>query len=153
MTMQLTLHTDYAFRLLIYLAVRQDRAATVQEVARAYRISANHMAKVAQRLVQLGYIRSVRGRGGGMTLRVKPDAINLGELVRQTENTLAIVECFGEGGDCPIEPACGLKPVLKKAQSAFFDEVSRHTLADILDRPQRLVSILVEGRPTRAVRS
>jgi len=143
--MQLTMHTDYALRMLLYLAVRSG-AATVQEVAEAYGVSANHMAKVAQRLTQLGYVRSIRGRGGGLELRVKPESINIGQLVRQTENTLALVACFDERSGCPIEPECGLRRVLKNAQDAFFAELSRHNLADLVKRPQRLAALLVNGR-------
>lgn len=143
--MQLTMHTDYALRLLIYLAIHEDRPATVQGVADAYRVSANHMAKVAQRLTQLGYVHSTRGRGGGLRLGVPPESINIGTLIRQTENTLALVACFEENSHCPIEPECGLKRVLKKAQGAFLMELSRHTLADLVAKPQRLATLLVHG--------
>jgi len=147
--MQLTTHTDYALRLLIYLSIHRGQSASVPIVAGAYGISANHLAKVAQRLAQLGYVRSKRGRGGGLQLRVTPEAINIGRLVRQTENTLALVECFGKESGCPIEPACGLKAMLKRAQNGFFAELDRYTLADLSEEPQRLASLLVRGRPTR----
>lgn len=144
--MQLTMHTDYALRLLIYLVAHQG-PATVQIVADAYGVSANHMAKVAQRLTQLGYIRATRGRGGGLELCVKPETINLGQLVRQTEKTLALVACFDEEKGCPIEPECGLKLVLKSAQDAFFAELSHHTVKDLVKRPHHLAAVLVRGRP------
>lgn len=143
--MQLTMHTDYALRLLIYLAAHPG-PATVQVVADAYGVSANHMAKVARRVTQLGYVRALRGRGGGLELRVKPETINLGKLVRQTEKSLALVACFDEASGCPIEPECSLKLVLSRAQDAFFAELSRHTLQDLVNRPQRLAAILVRGR-------
>ncbi len=88
--MQLTTHTDYALRLLIYLAVRDDHMpATVQAAATRYGISANHMAKVAQTLVQLGHIDSRRGRGGGLTLARAPAEINIGAVVRQDRKPAA----------------------------------------------------------------
>jgi Rrf2 family transcriptional regulator, nitric oxide-sensitive transcriptional repressor len=145
--MQLTLHTDYALRLLIYLAIHPDRPATVQGVAEAYGISANHLAKVAQSLVQAGYVRSARGRGGGLHLAALPDTMNLGEIVRQLEGTRTLVACFGDDSDCPIEPECGLKRVLKQAQDAFFAELDHYTLADLLKKPQRLATLLVRGSP------
>lgn len=147
--MQLTMHTDYALRLLIFLAVRQGQSATVQEVAEAYHVSTNHMAKVAQRLTQLGYVHSTRGRGGGLRLGVAPESINLGDLVRQTENTLTLVECFEANSGCPIEPECGLKRVLKQAQDAFFAELSRLTLADLVTRPQRFTALQVKSSVLR----
>ena len=144
--MQLTLHTDYALRLLMYLAAHEGRAATVPQVSAAYGVSANHMAKIAQQLTQLGYVRSTRGRGGGLHLKVPPQTINLGRLVRQTENTLALVECFGEENTCPIEPQCGLSRVLRRAQDAFFAELTRHTLADLVAKPHRLTPLLIRGQ-------
>lgn len=144
--MQMTLHTDYALRLLIYLAIHPDRPGTVQGVADAYGISANHLAKVAQSLAQAGYVRGVRGRGGGLHLAMPPGELNLGDIVRDLEGTRTLVACFGDHSDCPIEPECGLKRVLKQAQDAFFAELDRYTLADLLKKPQRLATLLVHGR-------
>ena len=129
--MQLTTHTDYALRLLIYLAIAPaGRSATVQDAASRYGISANHMARVAQTLVQLGYIHSRRGRGGGLELAHAPGTLRLGRLVRETEN-LQLLECFGPASSCPIEPSCQLKRVLSRAQEAFLEVLDEFTLADI----------------------
>jgi len=85
--MQLTTHTDYSLRLLIYLGLSRDKApATVQEIALSYGISANHIAKGAQTLTRLGYVKSLRGRGGGLVLAGDPERISVGEVDRQTEN-------------------------------------------------------------------
>ena len=145
--MQLTMHTDYALRLLIYLAVHNHAPAPVQEAAAAYGISGNHLAKVAQKLTQLGYVRSIRGRRGGLLLGLPPEEINLGKLVRETEPTLALVACFEPDSGCPIEPACGLKRVLQDAQVAFFESLEQYTLADLVARPGKLVTLLVNSRP------
>ncbi|HET7314620.1 Rrf2 family transcriptional regulator [Salinisphaera sp.] len=136
--MQLTTHTDYALRLLIYLAIRNDAMpATIQAVATRYRVSANHMAKVAQTLVQLGYLHSHRGRGGGLTLARPAEKINLGALVRQTEN-LRLLECFGPNSTCPIDPICGLKSVLGRAQEAFLEVLDGYTLAALISNDNEL---------------
>lgn len=140
--MQLTTHTDYALRLLIYLALSEDDApATVQQAALSYGISANHIAKVAQTLVQLGYIKSLRGRGGGLVLARPAEKIVVGEVVRQTEN-LRLLECFGPDSSCPIDPACILKGMLGRAQDAFLKELDRHTLADLIDNGEELRALL-----------
>lgn len=141
--MQLTTHTDYALRLLIYLALSEEDAppATVQEVALSYGISANHIAKVAQTLVQLGYIKSLRGRGGGLVLEQRAREIVIGEVVRQTEN-LRLLECFGPDSSCPIDPACLLKGLLGRAQEAFLQELDRHTLADLIANGDELRGLL-----------
>jgi Rrf2 family nitric oxide-sensitive transcriptional repressor len=130
--MHLTSHTDYSLRLLIYLALKPDHGqATVQEVATRYGISSNHVAKVAQKLVQLGYVVSHRGRGGGLALALAPEEINVGQVVRGTE-PLELLECFGANSTCPIDPSCRLKGVLHEAQRAFLEVIDRYTLADLV---------------------
>lgn len=140
--MQLTSHTDYALRLLIYLAVSPvDQQATVQHAARRYGISAHHLAKVAQTLVQLGYIQSLRGRGGGLKLAHPASSISLGQVVRQIEN-LQLLECFGADSSCPIEPACNLKRVLVKAQHAFLEVLDNYNLTDLTSNRDKIYNLL-----------
>ncbi|MDT0636023.1 Rrf2 family transcriptional regulator [Spectribacter hydrogenoxidans] len=140
--MQLTTHTDYSLRLLIYLGIHSgDRPATVQDAANRYGISANHLAKVAQTLVQLGYIHSHRGRGGGLELALPVAEINVGAVVRQTEN-LQLLECFGPNSTCPIDPACKLKGVLGKAQQAFLEVLDSYRLSDLISNRDRLRKLL-----------
>lgn len=141
--MQLTTHTDYSLRLLIYLGLSRDKApATVQEIALSYGISANHIAKVAQTLTRLGYVKSLRGRGGGLVLAGTPERISVGEVVRQTEN-LKLLECFGENSSCPIDPACTLKKVLGRAQEAFLQVLDGYTLAELITNDTELRGLLL----------
>jgi len=148
--MKLTTHTDYALRLLIYLAVRSDKMpATVQAAATHYGISSNHLAKVAQTLVQLGYVASLRGRGGGLRLQRPAEEIRIGTLVRQTEN-LELLECFGPNSSCPIEPGCRLKNVLWKAQQAFLEILDGYVLADLAGNEQEL-RLLLSASPVQSL--
>lgn len=143
--MQLTAHTDYALRLLIFMAVRKDdEPATVQDVAERYGISSHHVAKVARTLVRQGYLVSHRGRGGGLALTRPADQINIGEVVRKTEN-LRLLECFGPNSTCPIEPACTLKGVLGTALQAFLDVLDQYVLSDLVDNRQELRGLLAKG--------
>ncbi|MES1930413.1 transcriptional regulator [Salinisphaera dokdonensis CL-ES53] len=143
--MQLTTHTDYSLRLLIYLAVRdEDMPATVQAAADRYGISANHMAKVAQTLVQYGYIHSQRGRGGGLRLATPASQINIGAVVRRTEN-LRLLECFGPNSTCPIDPACSLKKILGRAQAAFLEELDGYSLEALVTNDDELRGLLARA--------
>jgi Rrf2 family nitric oxide-sensitive transcriptional repressor len=147
--MHLTLHTDYALRVLLYLRLRQDGKSTIQEVADAYGISKNHLMKVAQRLAGLGYVQASRGRGGGLLLAKPPEEVNLGRLVQQMEPHLDLVECFDAATNtCPIAAACDLKTLLAEAQEAFLRTLSSYSLADLGSRPERLKSLLaMNGSP------
>lgn len=141
--MHLTLHTDYALRVLLYLRLREDGKSTIQEIAEAYGISKNHLMKVVQRLAGLGYVDASRGRGGGLLLAKAPAEINLGRLVEEMEPHLNLVECFDmKTNTCPIAPVCDLKGVLGEAKQSFLGTLLGYTLADLGTRPQRLRKIL-----------
>ena len=92
--MRLTVYTDYSLRLLMYLALKDDGLATIEEIAKSYGISKNHLMKVAHQLGVAGYVDTVRGRHGGLRLAKPAKAIGLGEVVRHTEPDMAIVMCF-----------------------------------------------------------
>jgi Rrf2 family nitric oxide-sensitive transcriptional repressor len=134
--MRLTLHTDFALRLLMLLALEPDKLHTIEEAARRYRISRNHLMKVVQTLAQQGFVDSQRGRGGGLRLARPAGEINLGAVVRVTEDSLALVECFEAGRNaCVIAPVCGLRSPLGEALTAFFAVLDRYTLADLVANP------------------
>lgn len=131
--MRLTLYTDYSLRMLMYLGLKEDGLATIEEVASAYGISRTHLMKVAHRLGRAGYIETVRGRNGGLRLSRRPEDIVVGEAVRLAEDDFAIVECFPGGeGRCVISPVCILKSALGEAMDAFFAVLDGYTLADLL---------------------
>jgi Rrf2 family nitric oxide-sensitive transcriptional repressor len=141
--MRLNTFTDYCLRALMYAGAKGEDLSTIDEIAAAYGISRNHLMKVVLRLGQLGYLETVRGKGGGVRLARPPDAINLGKLVRETEQDLALVECFqGRAQGCVVEPACVLKRVLGEALGAFLKALDGYTLADLLAPRRRLATLL-----------
>lgn len=135
--MHITRYTDYSLRVLIYLAVQEERLATIQEISDSYDISKNHLMKVVHQLNLKGYIESVRGKNGGLRLHRRPEDINIGVLVRETEPDMALVECFSDNNKCCITPVCGLKNVLSEALQAFLNTLDGYTLADILPERQK----------------
>jgi Rrf2 family nitric oxide-sensitive transcriptional repressor len=148
--MQLTLFSDYALRVALYLATHREELVSVPEVSRAYGISSAHLTKVAQRLTELGVVEAVRGRGGGLRLARAPEQIGIGALVRATEPHFDLVECFDdETNTCPISPACGLKGALEKARRAFLEVLDGYTLADFVRRKDRLIPLWT-GRRARS---
>jgi Rrf2 family nitric oxide-sensitive transcriptional repressor len=131
--MRLTRFTDNALRCLMYLGRNPDRVVTVGEVARRMGMSEDHLLKVVRRLVDLGHIRTLRGRTGGLRLNRLPSEIVLADVVRATEDNLAIVPCFQHTTTtCPMGPECRLSGALADALGAFFATLERRTLADLL---------------------
>ena len=99
--------------------------------------------KVVHYLAQGGYIETARGKGGGMRLGLAPEKINIGELVRGTEDNTKLVECFDrDNSDCRIEAACVLRGVLAQALDAFFSSLDAYTLADLIVPKPRLAKML-----------
>lgn len=150
--MKLTLHTDYALRMLIFLAIHEDKPATVSDVASTYGLSRHHLLKVALNLGRLGYLKTTRGRSGGISLAMAPADINIGAVVRAMEDDFALVECLRpEGGSCIISPACRLKGIVRKAIDAFLAVFDAYTLADLTMNCALLEELLVlGGDPARA---
>ena len=141
--MRLNTFTDYCLRALMYVGAKGGGLATIDEIAAAYGISRNHLMKVVLRLGRLGYLETVRGKGGGMRLAKPAAAINLGRLVRETEQDLAVVACLeGRERVCAIQPACLLKGVLSDAVAAFLSVLDRYTLADLIAPRKRLAALL-----------
>jgi len=140
--MRLTLHTDHALRLLMLLAIEPGERHTIEEIAVRYGISRNHLMKIAQTLAQAGFIESQRGRGGGLVLGRAAGSINLGEVVRTTEDGFALVECLDqERNTCVIAPACGLRGPLEEALQAFLAVLDRYSLDDLVKSPKTAISM------------
>jgi Rrf2 family nitric oxide-sensitive transcriptional repressor len=135
--MKLTRYSDYALRVLTYLASHDDRLASIREIAARYRISENHLMKVVHDLGRAGFIATTRGRGGGIRLARPASQIVLGQVVRHTEDSFDLVDC----GSCLIAPACGATAVLKEATDAFLAVLDRYTLADVANQRSRLVAL------------
>ncbi|MGM0555226.1 MAG: Rrf2 family transcriptional regulator [Myxococcota bacterium] len=141
--MKLTLHTDYALRMLIFLATRQeDGLAKTADVSEAYDISRHHLVKVTAELATRGYIESVPGRGGGIRLDRAPSEISVGAVVRDLEPSFALVECMEEDPQCVITPVCKLRSVLGLAMRDFLETLDDYTLADICENASELRAIL-----------
>lgn len=144
--MQLTLFSDYALRVAIYLGCHPGAPVSVDEISRAYGISRHHLVRVVQTLTELGVVHSRRGRGGGLSLAKEPRSINIGWLVRQTEPHFDLVECFDPTTNrCPITPACELQRALHRARQAFLDVLDSYTLDQFLKRRAELVPLLAQS--------
>jgi Rrf2 family nitric oxide-sensitive transcriptional repressor len=147
--MRLTIYTDYALRLLMYLALKDDGLATIAEIATSYGISRNHLMKVAYELGTAGYIDTVRGRGGGLRLAKAAESIRLGDVVRYTEPDMALVSCFKPiEAPCPIRRCCVLRDALERACIAFTEVLDGYSLADLV-RPRSGLRTMLAITPVK----
>ncbi|HLF98672.1 MAG TPA: Rrf2 family transcriptional regulator [Methylococcaceae bacterium] len=131
--MQLTLHTDYSLRVLIYLT--QHPTATISELADYYQLSRNHLVKVVNALGKHGFIVTMRGKGGGVRLARDPREISVGEVVRRMETHFDVVECLRESYShpaCRALPFCGLRKAVQLATERFLADLDGYTLASVV---------------------
>lgn len=141
--MRLTTYSDYALRVLMYLALKSDGLSTIAEIAGSYNVSEAHLMKVVHQLGVAGYIETVRGRGGGLRLAKPAEAIGLAEVIRMTEPDMAIVSCLKPlNAPCKINPGCVLKRAMERAHQAFMDVLEGYTLADLVAPSGRLSNLL-----------
>ena len=131
--MRLTVHTDYALRILMYLALKKDGLATITEIAATYDISKNHLMKVAYKLSVAGYVESARGRGGGLRLAKPVEAIMLGEVVRKTEPDMPLI-VQGMEHDDPSRALFVVRRAMNLASAGFLKALDGYTLADLIGR-------------------
>ncbi len=145
--MRLTLHTDYALRVLMYVGVKREALSTIPEIVERFDISKGHVMKVVHRLAQKGYLETTRGKRGGMRLARKPEQINIGAVVRDMEEELGVLGCLqGLQGYCRIEECCLLRTALRDATNAFLATLDRYTLQDLV-KPRLLASLLELDQP------
>ena len=141
--MRLTRHTDNALRCLTLLALYTEKPMTAAEIARRMRMSPDHLFKVVARLSELGYVETQRGRNGGVKLARPAEKIRVGRVVRDTEESFALVECFSpESNQCPIAQACVLADTLYRALNAFLAVLDEVTIEDLVQHPRRLQRLL-----------
>lgn len=134
--MQLAAFTDYGLRVLMRLAGDPSSVISTPSVAEEFDISVHHLAKVVRDLRRGGFVKTLSGRSGGLTLARAAETIAVGEVVRHLEERFAMVECFrADGGACTLTDRCGLRPQLANAREAFIAALDRTSLADIALAP------------------
>ncbi|WP_153160684.1 Rrf2 family transcriptional regulator [Zoogloea sp. 1C4] len=148
--MHITLHTDYALRVLIYLASNDERLPTIQEISERFDISRSHLMKVVNQLIRNGFVEGIRGKGGGLRLARPPAGIGIGDVVRKMETDLSLVECFTDTSRCLLTSSCKLRGVLDDALEAFFASLDKVTLAQLLGPAQRQILFMPQRPPVPA---
>lgn len=145
--MQLTSFTDYSLRTLLYLASQPAGSrVTAKTLAVELAIAHNHLSKIVHHLGHLGYLTTIRGKGGGLELGKAPNLINLGHLVQQLEPSLELVDC--QQPPCPLRGQCQLKPLLNQASRAFIEVLAGQTLADLLPQAHPITLTIPQKNPT-----
>jgi len=133
--MQLTKFSDYALHVVLHLANSDTTLVTTREIAAIHRIKYNHLSKVTQALVRLGYLRAIRGRNGGIQLAQDPKHIRLGRFIQELEANTGLVECLSHSDStCAFAGNCGASDIFHEAEKVFFAYLEGFTLAEVISR-------------------
>jgi Rrf2 family transcriptional regulator, iron-responsive regulator len=151
--MRLTRQTNYAIRILMYCAANEGRLSRIPEIAAAYTVSELFLFKILQPLVENKLIATVRGRNGGVRLAKPAAEIKLFDVVRVTEESFAMAECFeNDAADCPLIDSCALNAALRKALGAFFEVLESYTIADLAkERPSLQLLLGIDANTGHAI--
>jgi Rrf2 family transcriptional regulator, nitric oxide-sensitive transcriptional repressor len=142
-SMQVLTYTDYALRVLLYVGAYPDTPVPASAIARAYGISIDHVAKAAKSLTRHGTLKATRGAGGGLELAQPASEIRVGDIVSLFERGRGPVECFRDDArSCKILAGCRLRDAFERASEAFYDELNRHSLAELIGSRTALVRLL-----------
>ena len=151
--MRLTLHADYSLRVLMYAGLKVDELSTIAEISERFDISKSHLMKVVHQLGQLGYIETVQGKNGGFRLLRKPNQINIGAVISDTEQELEVIGCLQQGDYCRIQPACVLRRALQEATNAFLAVLDGYSLEDLIRPGRPLYKLLDLDLPAEFMRT
>ncbi|MBL4573242.1 MAG: Rrf2 family transcriptional regulator [Gammaproteobacteria bacterium] len=138
--MQLSRFTDYSLRVLLYLAVNDDKRATIHEIADFYPISVEHLRKVVHELSRCKYINTYQGKNGGLELAKKPESIRIGQIIQHFEGHSTLIDCAGI--TCRLAQICTLKSVLSIGQTALYEKLNEYSLADLLENKPKMIKLL-----------
>lgn len=135
--MQLTKFTDYALRLLIYIAPNREKPYVIAQIAQDLKVSENHLIKIVHFMAKQNWLITTRGKGGGICLHPQTLSLKLGNLIRILENDQPIVDCFAPH-QCVLLPRCNLKHILNQAQEQFYQHLNQFMLSDMLKNKNQI---------------
>jgi len=136
--MRANIHTEYAFRILIYLQLHSEAKCPIGDIARAFGVSLNHLNKVSQQLVRMGLVESSRGQGGGVKICSEALDRRIGDIMRELEPSEEVSKCMGGKNlpACPVASLCSLRCMFSEAQEAFWSSLNQYTVRDLVDGKQ-----------------
>ncbi len=132
--MKISTKGRYALRLMLDLALEKEQIVKLKDVAERQEISVKYLEQIISVLQKAGYVRSMRGPGGGYTLSKKPEEYTVGMILRQIEGSLAPVACLDEEPNlCERSGACVTLRLWQMLYDAINGVVDKVTLGDLVE--------------------
>lgn len=136
--MKISTKGRYALRMMIDIAASEsDEPIRLKDIAERQDISVKYLEQIIAILTKAGYVKGVRGAGGGYRLKKKPSDYTVGMILRLTEGSLAPVSCIEDNeNECTRSDKCVTIKIWKKINDAVNDVVDGITLQDLVDWQQ-----------------
>lgn len=131
--MQLNITTDYAIRIVYYLALKEE-TITASELASVLKIPVNYISKITKKLKAAEIVQACEGIKGGYALMKKPEMISLFDIVSSMEVTMKINRCLEPDGFCSRNATdyCNVHKALWNVQKTYEDALKSVTIADLI---------------------
>lgn len=136
--MQLNKFTDYALRILMYVAQPRELPYTIAELSSRLQVSENHAMKIVHFMAKQEWLITTRGKGGGIRLNPQVLKLKLGYIVRILQNDAQVVEC--NTPPCVLRSHCGLKGILDHALEQFYQHLDQFQFEDVIQPIQPKIS-------------
>ena len=135
--LKLTKKADYGLMAMKHLAEHlHDGACSAKDVAEAYGIPSEVLAKILQRLVKAGLLKSLHGINGGYTLARDPRQISAFEVIRAIDGPLFITSCITVRGECDQSERCNIREPLRKVNSSIEEVLKRIKISEMKEEPE-----------------
>jgi Rrf2 family protein len=137
--LKLTKKADYGLMAMKHLAERAPKGScSVKEVAEAYGIPQEALAKILQRLVKAGLLRSQHGINGGYTLARDPNTISAFEVIQAIDGPLFITSCVTVRGECGQADRCTIREPLRKVNESIEQVLKRIKISHMREEPETI---------------
>ncbi len=145
--LRLTKKADYGLMALKYLAERalatgHASAQSAKEIADAYHIPPQLLAKILQTLTREGILISSAGTNGGYTLARPATKITAFEVIRAIDGPLFITSCITIHGTCDLAGHCTIKEPLRKVNDSIKDLLSGICIGDLAELPEENIQAM-----------
>lgn len=136
--LRLTKKADYGLMALKYLAEHAgEPSLSAKDIAEAYHIPPQLLAKILQKLTREGLLRSHAGMNGGYSLSRDAHDISAFEVIRAIDGPLFITSCTTGTSVCDLTASCTIKEPLARVNESIVELLRNTRISDLLDQPGR----------------
>ncbi|MFQ5681018.1 MAG: RrF2 family transcriptional regulator [Candidatus Omnitrophota bacterium] len=138
-------HSDYALRVLVYIAAGKGRVVSAKELKEALGLPYAFIRKICQVLQLSGYLFSFKGKGGGFCLKKKADKIFILDVLRLFQGGVNFTHCCLRGAPCPNRKRCPIRMEVKDAERLVIKRLRNVTVDYLRNRGGKDVLFSMSG--------